>query len=412
MSSDSSLTHSAPSHNPSPGRSYIRWYVYGAIFLAVTLLPLTAPRQFSLPLFPGYAETVFKVLFATIPLFAVRAVVRLAPSKGRELRVITIVCLVAAGVCEIIHFWGTDKGHYFAGDVRWQDNTAWQLFMHKGILLLDPAYLPHSYRFLPDCVVAVVNRLTGDFVFGRVFYRFTANALLFAVLYCYARLYLTRFSSALVIVLTTAIYPVTILTYAGQFVDPASHLSFVLCLYLLASGSEAGILPVLVIGVLAKESVVVMAVCRLFYGPNRLKSAALAVLYLGIGLAVCVLARAAVNTGQFEYNRVSGVELGHAINNLKGYVQWGPLYFFTIGISMIGASLGWKYMDRPFKLTAIFVAVSLVFSSLMFSWLAEVRNLMPALFPLIISFMKYVEVEMRLDRLELGAKIQTVSSPQ
>jgi len=155
-----------------------------------------------------------------------------------------------------------------------------------------------------------------------------------------------------------------------------------------------------------------MAVCRLFYGPNRLKSAALAVLYLGIGLAVCVLARAAVNTGQFEYNRVSGVELGHAINNLKGYVQWGPLYFFTIGISMIGASLGWKYMDRPFKLTAIFVAVSLVFSSLMFSWLAEVRNLMPALFPLIISFMKYVEVEMRLDRLELGAKIQTVSSPQ
>jgi hypothetical protein len=34
----------------------------------------------------------------------------------------------------------------------------------------------------------------------------------------------------------------------------------------------------------------------------------------------------------------------------------------------------------------------MIVSSLMFSWLAEVRNLMPAIFPLAVASLKYVEV--------------------
>jgi hypothetical protein len=46
-------------------------------------------------------------------------------------------------------------------------NTAWQRAMHRGILALDPGYLPHSYRFLPDCIVELFIWLCGDFEFSR-----------------------------------------------------------------------------------------------------------------------------------------------------------------------------------------------------------------------------------------------------
>ena len=372
---------------------YVRWYLYSGLLLLLVILPLLAPTKASRSIFSGGGEEVlFKYLLSVVPFLGVFAISRFLTQTKRELRAIACLCLLAAGLCELVHYWGTDRAHAFPATM-WENNTAWQLFMHKGIMLLDPAYLPHSYRFLPDCVVTIFMRLTGDFVFSRILYRFTANALIFTILYGYARFYLSRFGSGLVIVLTVVLYPATILTYAGQFVDPASHLSFIICLYCLANGSEAGMIPTIVLGVLAKESVIVMAICRCFYGKKRLRSCMLAMLYLAIGLATAIVVRLVVNGGTFGYNNISGVSFQHVIENFLDYKNWGPLYFFTVGISSLGAMLGWKYMDRSFKLTTLFLGGALFISSLIFSWLAEVRNMVPALLPLIVAFVKYIENE-------------------
>jgi hypothetical protein len=195
-----------------------------------------------------------------------------------------------------------------------------------------------------------------------------------------------------VVVLVVMVYPVTIVRYAGQLVDPASHLSFAVCLYALAAGYEPAFGPSLFLGVFAKESVVVMGLCRMFYGASRLRALAATALYFGVGLANVAAIRLIVNHGTFAYNKVSGVEENHILTNWNLYDQWGPLYLVSIGLFIPGAVLGWRYMDRPFKQTALLVTAAMVVSSLIFSWLAEVRNLMPAIFPLAVASMKYVEV--------------------
>jgi len=73
-----------------------------------------------------------------------------------------------------------------------------------------------------------------------------------------------------------------------------------------------------------------------------------------------------------------------------------PLSGKTYGIGLIGlfvpgAVWGWKWMDNPFRLTCLFVTAGVVVSSAMFSWLSEVRNLVPAIVMLAIVNVTAVE---------------------
>jgi uncharacterized membrane-anchored protein YitT (DUF2179 family) len=166
----------------------------------------------------------------------------------------------------------------------------------------------------------------------------------------------------------------------------------VVCLYSLAAGYEPAFGPSLFLGVFAKESVVVMGLCRMFYGANRLRAIAATALYFGGGVAIATGIRLVVNHGTFAYGKVSGMQWDHIHTNLSLYDQWGPLYLLSLGVFIPGAVLGWRYMDSAFKATTLLVTAAMIVSSLMFSWLAEVRNLMPAIFPLAVASLKYVEV--------------------
>jgi hypothetical protein len=370
---------------------WLLWSALSAVFLFVFISPVIWPKPFETPLFAaGSVQLAMRIaLLALCPIVAWLALSGEGLTSKGKLGAFFLV-LAATAICEVIHYWVTDRGHYF-GPAQFADNTAWQWFMHGPIMRLEYGALPHSYRFLPDAAVQLFMWLCGDFVVARIAFRLVFTALLFVAIFRYARTYVPNVIAGLAVLLIVAIYPLTILKYAGQFIDPLSHLSFVVCLLCLARRYEPGFGPSLFVGLFAKEAVIVMAICRAFYGPSRLRSSLLAGVYLAGALAIVGGIRMVVNHGHMGYDQISGVGWSHIPENLGGYPEWGLIYFAAYGALLPGAILGWKYMDIPFRLTALFVTAAMLVSSLMFSWMSEMRNSMPAFVLLAVINAVYVD---------------------
>lgn len=383
--------HGHPTRISHSGHHYVQWYGLGALFLAVFLAPVYWPKAFAAPLItaPGTQMAATVALLALCPIAAWCAAY--GEPLGRKGRLaVVFVALSATAVCEVVHYWVVDRGHYFS-PAQFADNTAWQQFMHPLIVSLDHGALPHSYRFLPDSIVKLFTSLCGDFAVSRIAYRLLFNGLLFVAIYRCARTYVSPLLAGAAVVVTVAIYPITILKYAGQFVDPISHLSFAACLLCLARNYEPGFGPSLLLGLFAKESVIVMAFARAFHGPTLRRALVMAAAYLVAATGVALAIRYAVIRSRVGYGQLSGMGLSHVPENLAGYREWILMYLATFGALLPGAILGWKYLDRPFRRTATTVVVATLGSSILFSWLSEVRNMMPAFIVLAIANMVYLQ---------------------
>jgi hypothetical protein len=367
------------------------WYPLALILISICFVQLRWPAYFAVPLFTGYgAELSMTVLLFSLSPMACWAAMARSADDARTRALVIAVSLFATGFCEVMHHHIVDLGRY---DNAFSDNMAWQLHLHQAVLRLDRlGATPHSYRFLPDCIVAFFQWLCGSFNVARVAYRFLANSLLFVVIYRYGRLYLTPVFAAAAILVVAFLYPVTILRYAGQFTDPASHLSFAACLYCLAAGIESGFQSSLFIGVLAKESVAVMAICRAFYGKNRLKSALAAALYLVAAIAIVLAIRFYVNRGPIAlaYTSISGTGANQLLNNLIAWREWWAMYAVTLGALVPGAIAGWKHMDKAFRATCIVIAVATLGANLAVSLFWEERNIVPLFIPLAVINLKYL----------------------
>ena len=370
---------------------YILWYGGGLLLLAIAIIPLIHPSRYERPFFhSSTAIACIRLCLLALPALAAFGMFRSYAGSRREKFVLALLAITAACFCEQILHQFVDKGHYFGGA---DNNTTWQRGLQKSVIALDPAVIPHSYRFLSHSIVAIFERLGNSFELARGVYRVLFNTLLFAAAIRYARLYLGRLAAIGVLLVLVMIFPITVAWFAGQFVDPISHLSFVACLYFYARNYEPGIGPTIVLGVFAKESVAALAVCRAFYGPQsqRCRAGLRAICYLLAALISLAAIRYFVNHGSFAYRSVSGVGLNQTMANLRGYREWSLQYIFSIGILLPGACLGWKLMDRSFRLTCLVLTLSLIVSSALFSWLNEVRNLVPALVMLAIVNFKYIE---------------------
>ena len=370
-------------------RTYALWYGGALGLLAIALFPILSPESLSEPFFKDVpSRFLARAVFIVLPGAAAWLMFRNHPASTRERVVLALAAVVAGAFCEQLHHQFVDKGNYFGGPTN---NSIWQRQLQNQVIALDPLAIPHSYRFLAHSYLAWFEWLSGHFEFARATFRILCNALLFSAILRLGRLYLTLPGSLLLVALTTMVYPVTIAWYCGHPIDPLSHLSFIACVYFLARGFEPGIGPSLLLGVLAKESVAAVAVCRAFWGPNRLRAAILALVYLAASIGVLAWVRLFVNRGNFAYERISGVGTDHLWANLKGWHEWIPQYGCTLGVVLPGAILGWKLMSRSFQGTTLLLTAALVVSSALFSWLNEVRNLMPALVLLLIINVRYLE---------------------
>lgn len=389
----------------TPARDYI--VAYGAMLGigALVALPLIWPDKFSQPLIDtlDIRAWVKWSMLALPPVAAWRAL-RGEPGSVRMRLFLALLATVAACFCENIHYWYVHKGHYFAPSM-FENNTTWQQSMHAGIIRMQTGFTPHSYRFLSESMVALFHGLTGEFAFGRTVYRLLFEALLFVMLYRYARSYLSVVGAVFTMVVFAAIYPATILHYAGQPVDPASHLSILICLFCLARRYEPAFGPALFLGIYAKESVLVMAVCRAFETTPGWRKYALAALYGAVALGLALIIRIHLNVGGNAYRSISGVGFEHCWDNLQTWWRhWLPAYLLILGVLVPGAVLGWRLMDRAFRWTCLLLVVAMVISSIMFSWMTEVRNLVPAVFPLIVVNIRYLEELLRKNPTGLLAK--------
>jgi hypothetical protein len=305
--------------------------------------------------------------------------------------------LFAAGFCEVLHHRIVDLGQY---DPAFANNLAWQLNLQKAVLQLDAGgATPHSYRFLPNCIVAFLQWLSGSFEVARITYRLLANGLFFAMVYRYARIYVAPVYSIACILVIAFCYPVTILRYAGQFTDPASYLSFAACLYCLAAGREAGVQCTLFVGVLAKESIVAAALCRAFYGKNRLKSTFITGIYFLAAIAIVLGIRRYVNGAPipFKFRSISGTGSDQLLNNLLEWHEWWAMYAVTLGALIPGAIAGWKLMDKSFRATCVVIAAATLGSNIAISLFWEERNIVPLFIPLAVVNMKYVAMRLEQD---------------
>ncbi len=171
--------------------------------------------------------------------------------------------------------------------------------------------------------------------------------------------------------------------YAGQLTDPPSHLSFVLAFIFLETEEFAFLLTTLVIGSLAKETVLALSGYYILFCRKRNRYRVKAVCLGAAALASYLGVRYCVLHSSMQYQDISGVNASHMLENLRDE-RWpevvsltllGPIYFLV---------LSWKDTPGSLKRLYFYLLITLFVSSVWFSWLVETRNFVPAVIVLAV----------------------------
>lgn len=308
---------------------------------------------------------------------------RLGPRLA--LALVFLVILLSA-VLNHIHNVNVDRA---ANYIQGVPNDTLQQQLHKSVLALSPGAAPHSYRFLPNAVVLSMQLAGVRFDTARDLYRALANLLLFYALYRYARLY-TNFTGALIaLLLAAAVYPISFENYIGQLTDPLSHLSFLLAFLFLETGDFAALLTVLLLGSLAKETVLAMAGFYALFRRQEKHHALKTAILCAASLALYFAVRLLVLHGALHYGEVSGTRPEHIFENWRD-TKWRELFLLTGGAYVPFLILGWRSTPLILKKLVLYLLPVLLLSSLLFGWLAESRNYMPVTFVLAVVAGRYL----------------------
>jgi hypothetical protein len=141
------------------------------------------------------------------------------------------------------------------------------------------------------------------------------------------------------------------------------------------------LLTTLVIGSLAKETVLAMAGYYILFCRRDKQYPLKAVLLVISSMIVYFGVRLLVLGGGMHYRDVSGVTLAHLRLNFGDH-RWPIVFALTAGAYVPVVALGWKNLPVSLKQESLFLLVVLFVSSAEFSWLAESRNFMPLVFVL------------------------------
>ena len=304
--------------------------------------------------------------------------------KRRALSLVFFILLLTA-LTNQIHSFNVDHASNYAPALT---NESIQEHLQDQVVELSPVAVPHSYRFLPNALVYCLQLCGVRFDAARDIYRLLAGLLLFYALYRFARLYVDFHSAVMALLLVCVIYPVSFEWYIGQLTDPLSQLSFVLAFIFLETENFAFLLTTLLLGSLAKETVLALSgFYVLFAGRTRQyfwKAGVLCFASLAMFLAV----RFVVLHGTMHYEQISGPGPSHVIENWRD-TKWHQLFFLTGGAYLPFLILGWKETPLMLKRLVCYLLPVLFVSSLFFSWLSETRNWMPVVFVLAVVTAQY-----------------------
>jgi hypothetical protein len=366
-----------PKKTPERDLPQTNWIIVLLVLLGVAVALLPVVLHLPAPTGRGYGM-VFVYLPALVAVGACYALDR--TFIKREKAEALFFCVVFAFLTTYLHIWLVDLGQYF----REFNNLDWQIYLHDAVVNLraDAApdkirTIPDVYRFLPNSLVRLLEQITGDFSTARDGYRNLFGVLLFYSLYRFARLFLRHGGSLFCLALWTAVFPVSFRYYAGQLTDPLSHLSFILAFIFIETEQFVYLLLTLMIGCLAKESVVAMAGYYGFFRWREKSYVVKTILLVLAPVAVCAIARVCVLHDAPNYEQISGVPPGHVVDNWNDYSRWFPGLLYTVGIFSPFIFINWRNSPWSLRSLALYLFPVLFVSSLVFSWLREARNFMP-----------------------------------
>ncbi|OGU17554.1 MAG: hypothetical protein A2076_02080 [Geobacteraceae bacterium GWC2_53_11] len=367
-----------------------------SLLLIIGLVPLFNHDFFVTPL-PG-GNLLFKILLLGVPLTALAGCYRIDLGLTAQEKRTLFVLLAGLGALLVdIHLVYIDNPSHLScqlfSDIP---NAEWQRIMHDGIMRLRPDAIPHSYRFLPDSLVSLLTFLTGDFDYAKLIYRETCMFLLLFAIYYYGRLYCSHTVAIVTVMLYAIIYQISLREYAGQLTDPLSHLSFVLSFIFIELDMFLMLLPTILFGIMAKETIAVMALYSCLNKLFRRESPVPSLLLLAAGLALIAAIRWYV-IPDFKPENINS--LGSPADIIKAnfftyYIWWRHL-LFTAGIFIPFVLMGWGQTDQRLKQLVMYLLPVLIVAHFCIGFIKETRNLVPVLIPMALITANYLMAYVR-----------------
>jgi hypothetical protein len=362
-------------------RAGLPWLGLGLVAV-LSLAPLLLERPPVEPVAP-YSSALVAWASKGVVLAAMFAAIGVAAwaagAADRAALWVALPLVLMAGLMTARHWERIDRLDFQAG---------WQREMYYDILN-QRREAPHQFRPLPYGFARSLEHVTGDRTFACLAYRWFFTYWFLWGCYRFARLWHPPVLSFLTLLPVGLLYQWSIKYYWGQLTDPLSHSLFVLA-FLFAVRDRTALLGVLlVLGILAKETVILMVpaywACYWRGGWRPLLKA------VGLGL-VCVAAFLAARLpyGWYPgYEKLNGTERLMVCDNLgigepyytslappwENYLH--PALFVLPFVPFI--AWGWRRLDGRLKALCLVLTPLLLLSNLCFGWLYESRNYMPLL---------------------------------
>lgn len=358
--------------------------------LSIALLPIGNYDYFSVPV--ADFNIWFKLLLLGIPLTAIGICYNINIGLARRDKIVlftllSLLCLLLVDIHLVYIDTPSNMSCQFFPE---NTNLEFQQYIHHEIMNLSIDAIPHSYRFLPDSFVAFLNFLTNDFSFSKMIYRETFMFLLLFSIYYYSRLYYSHQVAVATLLLYAVVYQISIRDYAGQLHDPLSHFLFILAFIFMELDLFAYFFLAVIIGLLAKESIVVVPV---FYAIQQMRAGRFPVKAFFL-IIVSLIVLAAIRlyiVPDFSYGHISRAGSWELIkNNILNYKRSWHQVFYTVGIFLPFVILSWKRSAAPVKDLVLFLLPVLIVAHTVIGFLWETRNLIPVAIPMALLTANYL----------------------
>lgn len=360
------------------------------LLLVIALLPLGNYNFFSVPI--SDYHTSFKLLLLGIPLAAIAFCYNIDIGLARHDKTVLFVLLSLLSLLLVdIHLVYVDTPSNMSCQFFPENtNLEYQQYIHHEVMNLSIDAIPHSYRFLPDSFVSLLNFVTNDFPFSKMIYRETFMFLLLFSIYYYSRLYYSHQTAIVTLLLYAVVYQISIRDYAGQLNDPLSHFLFILAFIFIELDLFAYLFLAVIIGIMAKESIAAMAVYYVLIQVRSRRFPVKAILLLLSCLAVVAAIRLYI-VPDFSYEHISRAGTWPLIkNNIFNYKRSWHQVFYTVGIFLPFVILSWKKSATSVKNLVMFLLPVLMLAHTIIGFLWETRNLIPAAIPMALLTAHYL----------------------
>jgi hypothetical protein len=251
------------------------------------------------------------------------------------------------------------------------------------------ACVPHGFRPLSYGFVRTLELATGDWPFSCLAYRWFFQFWFLWGAYRFAALYVSPAAALAAPMICALYYPLSIMRYQGQLTDPVSHALFALGLVWIVQDRRGLLLAALVLGMLAKETAVLLVPA---YWACHRRQGARAMLWSAAFLVVCTAAFLATRwplgwRPGSSLNGVDGTMLFWANfapreSDYQTFVplleRWlHPLAFVVPFVPLV--VWGWRQAAPSLRALTLTVVPLMIGVHVTMSWSYESRNYMPAL---------------------------------